>query len=84
MLHETVSLAPLGQPLAAGLMVVSAILYLLYSTQQWRPNKLPLVNDAGPFDFLQVKAVNRFRRDARQLIKSGFDSVSLHAEIEEE
>ncbi|KAL2842982.1 cytochrome P450 [Aspergillus pseudodeflectus] len=74
MLHETTSLAPLGQPWIAGLVVVSAVLYLLYSTQRWRPNNLPLLNDAGPFDFLQATAVNRFRRDARQLIKSGFDS----------
>jgi hypothetical protein len=84
MLQETISLTPLGQPLIAGFVVVSAVLYLLYNTQQWRPNNLPLLNDGGPFDFLQVTAVNRFRRDARRLIKSGFDSVSSHAEIEQE
>jgi hypothetical protein len=83
MLHETTNLAPLGQPWIAGLVVVSAVLYLLYSTQRWRANNLPLLNDAGPFDFLQATAVNRFRRDARQLIKSGFDSVSLHTELGE-
>lgn len=84
MLNETISLAELGEPLIASLIVFSAILYLLYSFQQWRPNNLPLLNDTGPFDFLQVKAVNRFRHDARQLIKSGFDSVSLTQKLKRE
>jgi hypothetical protein len=37
--------------------------------------KLHLVNDTGPFDFLQAKAVQNFRRHARKLVLSGFENV---------
>ena len=62
-------------PVVVGILALSVFLVNLLSGGSWA--KLPVVNEKKPFEVLYTNSKKRFQSDAYNLIKAGFEKVSI-------